>query len=332
MTMETLGGLRKAATLLIALGPEAAADVLRGLPERDVERLTAEISRVREVPDAVLAQAVIEGYRLTRFAAEGRSGGPTYARSLLAEVVGRDRADALLSRQRAGGRPIPFDYLTEMAPDQLAGFIQSEHPQTIALLLSYLPPRHAANLLSALNEELQTDVSHRLATMEGASPEVIDQVDQVLRKKFGLLVSRGYSTVGGVSALARILNNVDRGPEKAIIENLERDNPDLAAQIRNLMFIFEDIIQLDDRSMQRLLRDVDSKDLAMALRNASAELRTRLLSNLSSRAAAMLEEDMAAAPARAKAVEDAQHRIVALVRRLEESEEIVISRGGDDAH
>lgn len=330
MTGEPLTGLAKAATLLIAIGPEAAAEVIRGLPERDIERLTMEIARVREVPEEALSLVIQEGYRLTRSVSSGRFGGLAYVRTLMTEVAGHDAADAMLNRLQPSATSTPFDFLHSMATEQLASFLQSEHPQTIALLLSHLPPRNAAGLLAALGEELQVDVAHRIATMEGTSPDVVSQVEQSLRKKFSLLVSQGFSTVGGVQSLVRILSNVDRGSEKAILESLERDNPDLAAEIRNLMFIFDDLIQLDDRSIQRLLRDVDTKDLGLALRGASPELRSRLLANLSSRAAAMLEEDMAASgQVRMKVVEEAQQRIVATARRLEEAEEITISRGSE---
>jgi len=324
-----LTGRQRAAILLMSLGPELSARVLQSLPEDQVEVLAAELMRVGQVPaevrDAVLRQAheLALGNQVVIY-------GDAYARELLVRALGRQKAEDLISRLEARSGGYPLEFLRKADPQQLLSFIQHEHPQTIALILCHLPARQASQLLSALEPELQADVAKRIATMGRTPPEVVQQVVGVLRRKLSL-VTKDFSAVGGVDSLVRILTYVDRSTEKTVLEQLDQDVPEIANEIRKRRFVFDNIIQLDDRSLQRVLREVDTRDLALALRGAPEALREKVFRNLSSRAAEMLREEISMmGPVRLRQVEEAQQRIVAIIRRLDEAEEIVISRGGED--
>ncbi len=326
-----LRGRQKAATLLIALGPEIAANVLRHLKESEVERLTMEIFAMEKVTEDLKDQVLEECYEMALARDFITSGGADYAREMLQQALGEQKANEILGKLVAARQPHAFDFVRDTDPGQLTSFLQSEHPQTIALILSHLEPQQAAVIIAGLPENLQSQVAMRIANMDRTPPEVVEHVERVLKRRLASVLNRDFTSVGGIDFLVKIINKVDRGTEKSILENLEEMNPDLAAQVRKLMFVFEDLVTLDDRSLQRVLREVDPKDLALALKGASDELRKKVFRNLSTRAAAMLQEEIEmSGPVRLRQVEEAQTRIVEVVRRLDEAEEIVISRGEDD--
>ena len=249
---------------------------------------------------------------------------------LCEDAVGDQRADEIISRLSSFLRVTPFDFLKHTDARQLLSFIQAEHPQTIALILSYLDPDNAAPVLSGLPPEVQVDVSQRIAKMDRTSPEVIREVERVLEQKVSAVMTTEVEQAGGIKNLVEVLNRVDRGTEKAIMENLEDSDPELADEVKRLMFVFEDIKMLDDRGIQLVLGQADKKDLALALKSVSDDVKDKLMRNMSKRAAASLQEDMDfMGPVRLKDVEDAQQRIVNIIRRLEESGELIIERGGE---
>jgi len=324
-----MSGQRKAAALLIALGSELSAAVLKHLPERVVEKVTLEIFGTERIPQDVKAEVLDECIEMARAQGYISSGGMEYAKQMLTQALGPQRANETLEKLVANLRSAPFDFVRLTDPTQLVGFIQGERPQTIALVLSHLPPTSAASILARLDSDVQAEVALRIATMERTTPEAVNQVEQALKKKLSSVLSQNYSSVGGVDFLVKVLSQVNRATEKTIIQSLEMSDPALAEEVRKHMFVFEDLVKLDDRSIQRLLREIDSKDLALALRGVGEDVKEKVFKNMSSRAAQMLREDMeVAGPVRLRTVEDAQQRIVAVVRRLDEAEEIVIARGG----
>ena len=247
------------------------------------------------------------------------------------KALGEQKAQDVITKLTASLQVRPFEFIRKTDPAQLLNFIQDEHPQTIAMILSYLAPAQASQVLGALPPEKQADVAKRIAMMDRTSPDVIKEVEGVLERKLASLVNQDYTIIGGTDAIVEILNSVDRGTERHILETLEIEEPELADEIRRKMFVFEDIISLDDRAIQRVLRDVDNNDLAVALKSANDEVKTVIFNNLSKRLAAMIQEDMEfMGPVRLKDVEEAQQKIVNIVRKLEDSAEIVISRGGGD--
>ena len=250
---------------------------------------------------------------------------------LLEKALGVEKAQDVISKLTASLQVRPFEFIRKTDPAQLLNFIQDEHPQTIALILSYLPAHQASMIVSALPLEKQAEVAKRIAKMDRTSPDVIKEVERVLEKKLSSLVNQDYTIVGGVDAIVDILNTVDRGTEKHIMENLEIEEPELADEIRRKMFVFEDILALDDKTIQRVLRDVDNNDLAVALKGSNEDVQTVIFNNLSKRLAAMIKEDMDfMGPVRMKDVEEAQQKIVNIIRKLEDTGEIIISRGGGD--
>ena len=258
-------------------------------------------------------------------------GGIGYARDLLEKALGADKAQTVIGKLTASLQVRPFEFVRKADASQLLSFIQDEHPQTIALILSYLPTSQAAAVVSSLPPEKQPDVARRIATMDRTSPDVIKEVEDVLEKKLNSLVNQDYTIVGGVDSIVEILNTVDRGTEKHIMETLEIEEPELADQIRRKMFVFEDILLLDNKSIQRVLRDVDNNDLSISLKNVSEEVQNAIFTNLSKRLASMIKEEMEfMGPVRVKDVEEAQQKIVNMLRNLEDSGEIIISRGGGD--
>ena len=326
-----LTGTEKAAILLVALGTDHSAEVLKHLPEDEVERLAGEVLRLQRVPDDTRMQVMEEAYRAGIAAHLIVAGGSNYALTMLSKAFGWQKADGMITRISTNNRRPPFDFLRATDPTQLVNFLEGEQPQTIALILSHLKPNQASTLLSSLNPDIQAEVATRIATMDRTSPDVIEQVEDVLKKKVSVVIGRSYASVGGAEFLAKILAGVERGVERIILERLDQSSPDLAAQVRKLIFVFEDIIKLDDKSLQRVLREVDFRDLALALRGCSEELKEKIFKNLSQRAAEMLKDEMdVSGPVRLKNVDEAQQRIVAIVRKLDEAEEIYISRGDED--
>lgn len=325
-------GPKKAAIVMVALGAEASSQVFRNLDETEVEKLSTEIARLEFITPE-LRESILEEFHTLAMAHQFVSqGGMDYAREVLEQALGPRKAKEILEKIQQSIRTTGFNLLENVDPKQLVNYIQKEHPQTIALLLAHMDSVNAAPIISALPQELQVDVATRIATMESISPETLDQVEEVLVGQVKSLFGGDVSEIGGVKAVAEMLNSVDRGAEKNILGNLERENPELATEIKNLMFVFEDVMLLDDRSMQRVLKEIDTKELSMALKGASEQLLSKFFRNMSSRAADMIKEDMEfMGPIRLKDVEEVQQRIVDVIRRLEEDGEIIISgRGGEE--
>lgn len=328
---EEYTGVQKAAILLIALGPEKSASIFKYLKEDEIEELTLEIANTRSVSPQTKEDILNEFYQVCLAQQYIAEGGIGYAKELLEKALGDEKAQEVISKLTASLQVRPFEFVRKTDPSQVLNFIQDEHPQTIAMILSYLSSTQAAMILGALTPEKQADVAKRIAMMDRTSPDVIKEVESVLERKLSSLLNQDYTIVGGVDAIVGILNTVDRGTEKHIMESLEIEEPELADEIRKKMFVFEDILLLDDRAIQRVLRDVDNNDLAVALKGANEEVQGVIFKNLSKRLAAMIREDMEfMGPVRMKDVEEAQQKIVSIIRKLEDSAEIVISRGGGD--
>ena len=331
MGTEEYNGIQKAAILLIALGPEKSASIFKHLKEDEIEELTLEIANTRSVSPQTKESVLNEFYQVCLAQQYIAEGGIGYAKELLDKALGSDKAQEVITKLTASLQVRPFEFVRKTDPSQVLNFIQDEHPQTIAMILSYLSPAQSAMILGALTPEKQADVAKRIAKMDRTSPDVIKEVERVLERKLSSLINQDYTIVGGVDAIVGILNTVDRGAEKHIMESLEIEEPELADEIRKKMFVFEDILLLDDRAIQRVLRDVDNNDLAVALKGANEEVQNVIFKNLSKRLAAMIREDMEfMGPVRMKDVEEAQQKIVGIIRKLEDSAEIVISRGGGD--
>ena len=319
-----LDGLQKSAILLIALGPEKSAKIFKHLKEDEIEQLTLEIANTSSVSPQTKEDVLSEFYEVCLAQQYIAEGGINYAKELLEAALGEDKAKDVISKLTASLQVRPFEFIRKTDPGQLLNFIQA-----IALILSYLPSNQASQVISALPPDKQADVAKRIATMDRTSPDVIKEVEDVLERKLASLVNQDYTIIGGVDAIVAILNAVDRGTERHILETLEIEDPELADEIRRKMF--EDILSLDDRAIQRVLRDVDNNDLAVALKNANEEVQNVIFNNLSKRLGAMIKEDMDfMGPVRLKDVEEAQQKIVNIVRKLEDTGEIVISRGGGD--
>ena len=328
---EEFTGLQKAAILLITLGPERSADIFKHLKEDEIEELTLEIANTRSISPQVTEDVLNEFYQICLAQQDIAEGGIGYATELLDKALGADKAQEVISKLTASLQVRPFEFVRKTDPSQRLNFIQDEHPQTIAMILSYLTAPQASMVLGALPPEKQADVAKRIAMMDRTSPDVIKEVERVLERKLSSLVNQDYTIVGGVDAIVSILNAVDRSTEKHIMESLEIEEPELADEIRKKMFVFEDILLLDDRAIQRVLRDVDNADLGVALKAANEEVQNVIFKNLSKRLAAMIKEDMEfMGPVRMKDVEEAQQKIVSVIRKLEDAGEIVISRGGGD--
>lgn len=325
-----LNGRQKAATLMIALGPELSAQVLKHLDDDDIERLTMEILNIEKIANESQDEVLQECYEMCLAQEYISVGGINYATELLSKAMGPQKASDIIERVGSHLRLSPFAFARMTDPVQLGNFIQAEHPQAIALILSHLHPQQAASVLMRLEPELQAEVAIRIATMEHTTPEIVEQVEDVLKKKMASVITNDFSAVGGVDALVKMLVQANRATEKTILDAVGQTMPELAEEIKKHLFVFENLTQLDDRSIQRVLRDVDSRDLALALKGASEEVRNRVFKNMSARAAEMLKEDMeVTGPVRLRAVEEAQQRIVNIVRKLDEAEEIVVARGGE---
>ncbi len=327
-----LSGKEKAAALLVALGPELSSKVFRHLSDDEIEQITLQIASLRNVQPEVREKVIDEFHELSVAKDYLAHGGLDYAKDLLERALGTQKAMEILDRLTATLQVRPFEFVRQTDPSQVLGFMQNEHPQTIALILAYLQPEQAAVILQSLPTSLQAEVAKRLATMDRTAPEIIQQVEKVLERKLSSLWSQEYTAAGGIEAAVAVLNRVDRSTEKSIMENLEQEEPELAEEIKKRMFVFEDIVILDNRSLQRVLRDVDlGKDLPLALKVASDEVKEKIFQNISKHAGETLRENMDfLGPVRLRDVEEAQQRIVNTIRRLEEAGEIVISRGGED--
>ena len=317
--------------MLIALGPEKSSQIFKHLKEDEIEELTLEIANTRSVTPQLKEDIISEFYEICLAQQYIAEGGIGYAKELLEKALGEQKALDVISKLTTSLQVKPFEFVRKADASQILNFIQDEHPQTIALILSYLSAQQAALVMSALPPDRQADVAKRVATMDRTSPDVIKEVERVLETKLSSLVNQDYTVIGGVDAIVEILNAVDRGTEKHIMETLEIEDPELADEIRKKMFVFEDILLLDDRAIQRVLRDVDNNDLAVALKGSTEQVQNAIFNNLSKRLAAMIKEDMEfMGPVRMKDVEEAQQKIVNIIRKLEDSAEIIISRGGGD--
>ena len=326
-----MNGREKAATLLVTLGPERAAKIFACLGEGEIESLSLEMTKMGYIDpsqtDAVL-QEVAETAMVAGWAG---SGGFDYAREVLEKAVGEERTQAIMARLAAVVEKRPFDFLRRSTPDQIAGFLANEAPQTVALVIANLEPNLGASVVRTLEPELQADVAMRIATMGDISPDVTREIEAVIRNKVAMVMSAEFQVAGGLEAIVDILARSDRATERNVIDRLAERDRELAEEIRLKLFVFEDIVKLDDRSMQILLKDVDQKDLTTALRGVPDEVRDKVLSNLSSRSAEMLLDELSVQPPmKRRTVEEAQGRIVATVRRLEEAEAISIGRSDDD--
>jgi len=330
---EKLTGIQKAAILFITLGPDASSGIIKKLPEKDIQKITYEIANIVSVKSdqrQLILDEFMEMNKAKDFLLEG---GVDYARNLLSKALGTSRAKEILDKVMEETQQYrPFSIARKADAHQLLNVISNEHPQTIALIMCYMQPDKAAQIMAALPLDLQSEVSYRIATMSSISPMVVKEIEKVLNGKLSSVIRTDSAVVGGIESLVDILNQVDRTTEKNITEGLEREDAELAEKIKESMFVFEDIITLDDVSIQRILREIDTKDLSLALKGCSEEVANTIFKNQSKRAAASLKEDMEfLGPVRLMDVEKAQQKIVGILRRLDEAGEIVLSRGGEDA-
>lgn len=327
----TLTGKQKAAILMVTLGPELSANIYKHLREEEIEDLTLEIANIKRVEPQVRDEVLVEFKEIAKAQEYISTGGIEYARELLEKALGTGKAEEIIRRLTSSLQVRPFDFARRAEPAQLFNFIQGEHPQTISLIMAYLQPEQAAAILSSLSAEEQIEVAKRLATMDGTSPEVLSDVESVLEKRLASFINQESTSAGGLQSIVEILNRVDRSTEKIIMDGLDGLDPDLAENIRKRMFVFEDVAGLDDRAIQRVIREVESKDWALSLKGSNDIVQEKIFKNMSQRAASMLKEEIDyLGPVRLRDVEEAQQRIVAIIRKLEDAGEIVISRGGED--
>lgn len=328
----TVKGRKKAAVLLVTLGPERAADVFRHLHYDEIEALSLEMAKLQRVDPNVTSYVLEELAAMVEAYDSISAGGVEYAREVLERALGPDRAAEIVGRLSSVIEMRPFEFLRRTPPEQIVTFLHNEAPQTVALVVANLHTTLAAQVLSNLPENEQAEIALRIARMSETSPDVVKQVEEVMRAKLASVVQQEYSVAGGIKSLAQILNHADRPTERNVLDHLGEADEELAAEVRRLLFVFEDIIKLDDRSIQLVLREADQKDLALALRGVSDEVKGRILQNMSERGAQMLVEEMEyQPPQRKRVVEEAQGRVVAIVRRLEEAGALVLSRGDADA-
>ncbi len=330
-SFEELSGPRKAAVLLVALQQESAAKVMRGLDRERVEEVSREIAAIESVTPEVREEVIREFYNLLMARQYVDAGGMSWARTLLEKTLPPEEARRVVSVIEHQVHEQPFSFLQKTEKENLVTFLQEEHPQTIALVLSHVPSGMATDILQALSTDRQIEVVTRIANMDQTSPEVIKEVERGLEKRLAGLVSERFERVGGVPAVAEILNMAGRATEKAILEGLEEEDPQLVEEIRRLMFVFEDIIRVNDKGIQAVLKEIENETLSLALKTASDELKEKIFSNMSERAAALIKEEMEyMGPVRVSDVEGAQQQIVDVVRRLEDAGEVIIAgRGGE---
>ena len=329
LTTASLKGIEKAAILLVAIGEERASEIFRHLGDSEVEALSLEIAKSRKVPTNVSRDVLGEAVETVLAEDYIAEGGVDYARSILERSLGASRAEELIGRLSATIERRPFEFLRRTPPEQIHVFLRNEAPQTIALVIANLHTTLAAQVLSHLEPEEQADVARRVAKMAETRPEVVSQVENVMRQKLSNVIAQEYAAAGGVKSLADILNHSDRSTERNVLDELAKTESELAEEVRLLLFTFEDVVKLDDRSIQMVLKEVDQKDLAIALRGVSEDVRGRIFSNMSERGSELLKEEIEfQPPQRKRVIEEAQGRIVGVVRRLEEAGAVVLSRGG----
>jgi flagellar motor switch protein FliG len=329
--LRTMTGRRKAAVLILQLDRASCARVLSQLRESELEELTAEIARMGEITSN-MSDAVLREFGMLSQGAASVHGGLAQSREMLVGALGESRADEIMGRLSTNILDIPFKFMQNADARQVLSFIADEHPQTIALVLAHVPPPLASQVLAGLDSSLQSDVAHRIAMMDRTSPDIIRQVELSLERRMStVLVPSELSTVGGVQPLVEIINRADRGTEKLILEGLERRNKELADEVRSRMFVFEDLVNLDDRAVQLVLRQVEVANLAIALKGVGEQVRDKVMKNMSERAAESLAEEIELlGPVRVQTVEEAQTEVVRIIRTLEEEGQIVVSRGTED--
>lgn len=330
---DKLSGVQKAAILFITLGPEVSSNIIKKLQDQDIQKITFEIANTVRIKSNVKDSVLEEFVNLNKAKDYILEGGVEYARTLLSKALGVQRALEILDTVGEITQQYrPFGVARKADSQQLLSLIMNEHPQTIALILCYIQAEKSGQILSGLPIDIQSDVARRIASMKSTSPAVVHEVEKILEKKLSSVVRPDFATIGGINSLVQILNQVDRGTEKNIIEQLGKEEPELAEKVRSSMFVFEDIIGLDNASIQRIIREVDNKDLALALKGSSEEVGEAIYRNMSKRASGTLREDIEyLGPVRLVDVEKAQQNIVSIIRRLDEAGEIIISRGGEDA-
>ena len=330
--MPQLTSKKKAAILVASLGPEASSRILTSLADDDIEALTLEIATLGNIDSNVRGQVLEEFYQMLRAKEYIITGGMEYAQRILEGALGTDRAMEILARLESSLQDIPFEFIKKADPNQIINFIQDEHPQTIALILAHLDPDVSATIVSALPQPVQADVIMRIATMDRTPPEIVKEIEVILERKAAAVFSHGFTFAGGVKDVAEVLNRVDRATEKAILSTLEEKHPELADEIKNHMFVFDNITLVDDTGIQKTLREIDNKDLALALKAASEEVKQKIFKNMSERARQLIDEELEfMGPVRLRNVEEAQQKIVTVVRRLEEAGEVIIAgRGGGE--
>ncbi len=333
MTFENLSGTQKAAILLVAIGTDAASQILRNMSQEDVERITKEISRLRNIPSKVINEVVNEYYKMILAQNYISEGGTKYAEQLLEKAMGKEQSALLLKKLENLDKEQPkgFKRLQAVSVDQIVNFLQKEHPQTIAVVLAHMDTQKAAKIFEELPADLQVDVAYRIARLDQIAPDLVEEVENYLESHFRGQFGQGFGDVDGERVVADLLNMAGKITEKSVMEGLVKIDPDLATEIKNLMFTFDDLILVDDRSIQKILKEVDTKELSIALKGASEEVKEKIFRNMSERAANMLREEMEyLGPLRVKDVEEAQKRILAIVSNLEESGDIVIHREGSE--
>lgn len=329
---KELKGIEKIAVFLITLGPEISSQILKRFSESEIERITMEIANTTSVSSEKVETVLDEFLLMSEARQYMLDGGMNYAKEILERTLGAQKASAIIKKLRKNSQLKPFNFVRDVDSKQLTNIIGQEHPQTIALILSYLQPEQSAAVLSELDLDVQPDIARRMALMERTSPEVLKEVEKVLENRLSSIMFQDFTAAGGIPSLVNILNKVDRGTEKHILEELEKYDAELAEEIRKRMFVFEDIVILGDSSIQRILREIDTKDLALALKGVDPDVSERILMNVSKRAAEMIREDIEyMGPVRLRDVEEAQQRIVAVIRQLDETGEITLIRGGEDA-
>jgi len=326
-----LNGIQKVAVLLVALGPEVSVEVFKQLTEPEIDHLTMEIANVRQLKSSQTERVLNEFYEMILAEDYLSEGGLDYAKVILEKALGKEKAMDTIGRLTSRLQVKPFNFARRADPNQILNILQHEHSQTIALVLSYLDSKQSSQIISQLPPEKQTEVARRIALMESTSPEIINQVEQILERKLTATGRQDYTSTGGVEAIVKVLSKVDRGTEKSILSKLEIDSPELVEEIKKRMFVFEDIVYLDTRSIQRVIREIDDTNLSYALKVASEEVKTVLYRNMSARRADTLREEIEfMGPVKLKDVEESQARIVTMIRSLEEKGEIVVARGGGD--
>lgn len=332
LTLSNMTNTQKVAALMIALGPNTSAELLKHIPDEElIEKITVDIANLDKIEPEVLDMVLSEFYSLFQASSYLSRGGMTYAKVLLEQAYGSERSNTILNKLMSTMHSNPFQFFNDADPVQLATSFQNENPQLIALVLAYIKPDKAAQVLNNLTPESQASVAMRIAQMDRTNPEILNEIERIIENKFSSVVSQDFSKAGGVEALANILNRTDRSTEKKIMETFEYHDLETAERIRELMFVFEDIIKLEDRSIQRILRDVETKDLALALKGSNDDVKDKIFKNMSERAGQMLKDDMEyMGPVRSKEVQESQSKVVSVIRVLEAAGEIVLFREGAD--